>query len=130
MVIAGFAIGQVRSLRNFGLISMVAVGLNLMVVFISMGVMAHSPPNYAIRVLGSAGSAVDESTSTPDANGNYPPIRHYDSLPDPKSLIGSINGLISDVFAYGGAQIFPEIMAEMRRPRAFIKSMWLAQLFI
>ena len=129
-VIAGFVIGQVRSLRNFGFISMVAVGLNLMVIFISMGVMAHSEPNYQIGVLGSAGSAVDPTSITPDANGVYPPVKHYNGLPDPKSLVGSINGLMSGVFAYGGAQIFPEIMAEMRRPYDFIKSMWIAQLFI
>jgi len=129
-VIAGFVMGQVRSLRNYGLISMVAVGINLMVIFISMGVMAHSPPNYGISVLGSAGSAVNATTITPDADGNYPPVRHYNSLPDPSSLVGSINGLMSGVFAYGGAQIFPEIMAEMRRPRDFIKSMWIAQFFI
>lgn len=129
-VAAGFVIGQIRTLRNFGFISMIAVGLNLMVIFISMGVMAHSEPNYPISVLGSAGSAVNETTITPDANGNYPPIIHYGGLPDPNSLIGSINGLMSGVFAYGGAQIFPEIMAEMRRPWDFIKSMWIAQFFI
>lgn len=129
-VIAGFLIGQIRSLRNFGALSMVAVGFNLLVIFISMGVMAHSAPNYEISVLGSAGSAVDATTITPDANGVYPPIRHYNGLPDPNSLIGSINGLMSGVFAYGGAQIFPEIMAEMRRPWDFIKSMWIAQFFI
>lgn len=129
-VIAGFVIGQIRSLRNFGLISMVAVGLNLMVIFISMGVIAHSEPNYAISVLGSSGSAVGDGSIDPDANGVYPPIRHYNGLPDPNSLIGSINGLMSGVFAYGGAQIFPEIMAEMRRPWDFIKSMWTAQFFI
>lgn len=109
---------------------MVAVGFNLLVIFISMGVIAHSPPNYEISTLGSAGYAVDPTTITPDKNGVYPPIRHYNGLPDPNSLIGSINGLMSGVFAYGGAQIFPEIMAEMRRPWDFIKSMWVAQFFI
>jgi len=34
------------------------------------------------------------------------------------------------VFAYGGAMIFPEIMAEMRRPRDFVKGMAIAQLLI
>ncbi len=37
---------------------------------------------------------------------------------------------MSGVFAYGGAQLFIEIMAEMRRPWDFIKAMWSAQLFI
>lgn len=128
-VIAGFLIGQIRSLRNYGLISMIAVGLNLMVIFVSMGVMAHSPPNYPISTLGSAGSAVDPATITPDASGNYPPIIHYSGMPA-NNLVGALNGLMSGVFAYGGAQIFPEIMAEMRRPWDFIKAMWIAQFFI
>jgi len=34
------------------------------------------------------------------------------------------------VFAYGGAMIFPEMMAEMRRPMDFYKGMALAQLLI
>lgn len=89
----------------------------------SMGVVAHSSPNFAISVLGSAGSAVDRSTITPDADGNYPPVIHYNGLP-PNSLIGSINGLLSGVLAYSGAQLFVEFLAEMRRPRDFLKAMW------
>ncbi|OAG34630.1 hypothetical protein AYO21_11226 [Fonsecaea monophora] len=129
-VIAGFFMGQVRTLRNFGVFSMVAVGLNLLVIFISMGVMAHSPPNYAISVLGSAGSAVNPATIAPDENGVYPSIIHYGGLPDSSNFVGAINGLMSGVFAYGGAQLFVEIMAEMRRPWDFIKAMWAAQFFI
>ena len=34
------------------------------------------------------------------------------------------------VYAYGGAQLFIEFMAEMRRPTDFIKAMWGAQFFI
>lgn len=129
-VIAGFFMGQVRTLRNFGVASMVAVGVNLLVIFISMGVMAHSPPNFAISVLGSAGSAVNPDTITPDAHGNFPPIIHYAGMPDSGNFVGAINGLMSGVFAYGGAMLFVEIMAEMRRPWDFIKAMWSAQFFI
>ena len=121
--------GQVRTLRNFGFISLLAVCLNLLVIFISMGVMAHSDPNYDISVLGSAGSAVNKTTITP-VNGVYPKVIHYGGLPDSGDLVGAINGLMSGVFAYGGAQLFIEIMAEMRRPWDFIKSMWAAQFFI
>jgi hypothetical protein len=103
--------------------------LNLLVIFITMGVIANSPPNYAVSKLGSSGSAVDLTTITPDADGNYPPIIHYSGLP-PNSLVGSINGLLSGVLAYAGAQLFVEFLAEMRRPRDFLKAMWGAQLFI
>jgi hypothetical protein len=130
-VAVGFFIGQVRTLRNYGWLANLAVFINLLVIFITMGVMAHSPPNYSIAKLGSAGASVDPSTITPDPKtGDYPPIIHYGGLPNPNSLIGSLNGLLQGVFAYGGAQLFVEFMAEMRRPYDFIKAMWGAQFFI
>lgn len=129
-VAAGFALGQVRTLRRFGLIANLAIWMNLLVIFITMGIMAHSPPNYAISVLGSAGALVDPASITPDDNGTYPPIKHYSYLPDPSSLVGSLNGLMSAILAYGGAQLFIEFMAEMRRPNDFLKAMWGAQFFI
>ena len=128
-VIAGFFMTQIRTLKNYGLVANFAVWLNLLVIFITMGVMAHSPPNYAISVLGSAGATVDPSTITPDAQGNYPPIIHYGGLPA-ANLVGSINGLLSGVLAYAGAQLFVEFLAEMKRPRDFLKAMWGAQFFI
>ncbi|KAF2095008.1 hypothetical protein NA57DRAFT_68057 [Rhizodiscina lignyota] len=128
--IVGFGIGQVRTLQKYGWLANAAVFINLLIMFISMGVIAHSPPNFSIAVLGSAGASTNPDTITPDKNGNYPPIVHYNSLPNPNSLIGSINGLMQGVYAYGGAQLFVEFMAEMRRPRDFLKSMWLAQAFI
>lgn len=128
-VCAGFFITQIRTLRSYGWVANCAVYLNLLVIFITMGVIANSPPNYAVSVLGSAGSAVDVDSITPDDNGNYPPIIHYNGLP-PNSLVGSINGLLSGVLAYAGVQLFVEFLAEMRRPRDFIKAMWGAQFFI
>ncbi|KAG0645681.1 hypothetical protein D0Z07_8572 [Hyphodiscus hymeniophilus] len=126
----GFLIGQVRTLQKFGWLANAAVFLNLMIMFITMGVIAHSPPNFSISVLGSVGGSVNVTSITPDADGVYPPIIHNSGLPDPSSLIGSITGLMQGVYAYGGAQLFVEFMAEMRRPRDFIKAMWGAQFFI
>lgn len=40
--IAGFGLGQIRTLQKFGWLANVAVFMNLMIMFISMGVMAHS----------------------------------------------------------------------------------------
>ena len=74
--------------------------MNLMIMFITMGVMAHSVPNYAISVLGSSGGLVDVTTITPDANGNYPPVRHYNSWPDPGSIIAGVNGLMQGYLSY------------------------------
>lgn len=53
--------------------------------------------------------------------GQYPKIIHYSALP-PASLLGSINGLLAGVLAYAGAQLFVEFLAEMRRPRDFLKA--------
>jgi hypothetical protein len=127
-VCAGFFVSQIRTLRSFGWIANFSVWINLLVIFISMGVIAHSPPNFAISTLGSAGSAVNSDTITP-VDGKYPPIIHYNGLP-PNGLVGSINGLLSAVLAYAGIQLFVEFMAEMRRPRDFIKAMWGAQFFV
>jgi hypothetical protein len=128
-VCAGFFLTQIRTLKAYGWVANLAVWLNLLAIFMTMGVIANSPPNFAISRLGSSGSAVDPTTILPDSNGNYPPIIHYTALP-PNSLVGSINGLLSGVLAYAGAQLFVEFLAEMRRPRDFIKAMWGAQLFI
>ena len=128
-VLAGFFMTQIRTLKSYGLVANFAVFLNLMVIFISMGVIAHSPPNYAISVLGSSGGTVDKTSITPDANGNYPPIIHFGGLPV-VDIVGNLNGLLSGVLAYAGAQLFVEFLAEMKRPRDFLKAMWGAQFFI
>ncbi|KAJ5624197.1 hypothetical protein N7510_000506 [Penicillium lagena] len=125
----GLFFSQIRSLKAYGWVANAGVWMNVFVIIMTMGVMANSPPNYAISRLGSAGSAVDSSTITPDKDGNYPPIIHYNNIP-PNGLIGSVNGMLSGVLAYAGAQLFVEFMAEMRRPMDFIKAMWGAQFFI
>lgn len=53
-------------------------------------------------------------------NGIYPALVHSAGIPT-KELFGAINGLLSGVLAYAGAQLFIEFMAEMRRPRDFLK---------
>jgi hypothetical protein len=107
--LAGFFLGQVRTLQKFGWLANISIFLNLMIIFISMGVIAHSPPNYSISVLGSVGEFIP-ATITPSANGTWPAIVHNNGLPDPSSLVGSLNGLMQAVYAYGGAQLFIEFM--------------------
>lgn len=126
--IAGFFISQIRTLRAYGWIANCAVWLNVFVMLMTMGVMANSPPNYAISVLGSAGGTVDKKTITP-MGGKYPAIIHYNNIP-PSGLVGAINGMMSGVLAYAGLQLYVEFMAEMKRPRDFLKAMWGAQFFI
>jgi len=125
--VVGFFLGQVRTLRRYGIFANLAIWLNLLTIFISMGVIANSAPNYAASA-SSVGQDIDPTTIT-KVNGHYPAIVRYGGLPT-KNLVGSINGLLSGVLAYAGAQLFVEFMAEMRRPRDFLKAMWGAQIFI
>jgi hypothetical protein len=128
-VVFVFFITQICTLKAYGWVANLAVWLNLLTIFITMGVIAHSPPNYEVSTLGSAGSAVDPTTITQDAGGNWPAVIHSNSLP-PNGLVGSINGLLTGVLAYAGLQLFVEFMADMRRPVDFIKAIWGAQFFI
>ncbi|EHK20735.1 uncharacterized protein TRIVIDRAFT_69432 [Trichoderma virens Gv29-8] len=129
--VVGFFLGQIRTLNKLGFLANFAVVLNLMIMFISMGVMAHSEPNYGAAQSGSAGAALGGQSVAPFANGTYPPVeRHGGIPPSTNGFIGSINGLMNGVYAYGGAQLFVEFMAELQRPRDFLKAMWGAQFFI
>lgn len=72
-----------------------------------MGFIAHSPPNFvsAMAAYGIGPGPIVKSK--------------FVSLP----LFSKVNGIMNMVFAYGGAMIFPEFMAEMRRPMDFWKGM-------
>lgn len=129
--VVGFFLGQIRTLNKLGLLANFAVVINLLIMFISMGVMAHSEPNYIAAQAGSAGAALGGTSVAPFANGTYPPIQRYGGVPpSTNGFVGSINGLMNGVYAYGGAQLFIEFMAELQRPRDFLKAMWGAQFFI
>lgn len=128
--VAGFFIGQVRTLQKFGWLANVAVWLNLVCMFITMGGAAHTPPNYQ-GASQAAGNVIGDGASVkPDAQGNYPAVMTTGGLPPSPEFYGSVNGAMQAIFAYGGSMIFPEFMAEMKRPRDFLKSMWFAQTFI
>jgi len=109
----GMVIGQIRTLKNFSFLANFAVWLNLLIIFTSMGFIAHSPPNFvATDLLGIPRGPVVTA--------------NFVTLP----TTTKINGIMQMVFAYGGAMIFPEIMAEMRRPMDFWKGMAMAQTLI
>ncbi|KAG6821307.1 hypothetical protein H0H93_000168 [Arthromyces matolae] len=103
----GMVIGQIRTLKNYGWLANCAVWINLLIIFISMGVVAHTPPNF-------------EAASRAFGVQPGPVVTHaFVELP----LFQRVNGIMNMVFAYGGAMIFPEMMAEMRRPMDFWKGM-------
>ncbi|TLD31803.1 Amino acid transporter [Venturia nashicola] len=128
--LVGFAVGQIRTLQKFGWLANVAVWINLTCMFITMGAAANSLPNYN-GAAQSAGAVIDNGRLiTPNAQGVYPPVQTSGGLPSAGGFIGSVSGAMNAVFAYGGAMVFPEFMAEMKRPADFLKAMWFSQAFI
>ena len=129
--LAGFFFGQIRTLQKLGWLANLAVWINLLIMFLTMGFAAHSDPYFEAGASAAGGSIGDGSSVTQDpATGQYPPVRHSGGLPDQGDFVAAINGLMQAVYAYSGAMLFPEFMAEMKRPADFLKGMWGAQLFI
>ena len=58
------------------------------------------------------------------------PIQTSAGIPPGKNLADNVNGMMNGVFAYGGATMFNEFMAEMRRPWDFWKALLIAETFI
>ncbi|KZO95418.1 hypothetical protein CALVIDRAFT_564823 [Calocera viscosa TUFC12733] len=112
--LVGMVIGQIRTLKAYGWLANMAVWLNYLLIFLSMGFIAHSEPNYssAKAAYGIAAGPVIKQTFS-----NYP-------------IYERVNGIMNIVYAYGGATIFPQIIAEMRRPMDFLKAMSIAQVVI
>lgn len=127
--LVGFFLGQIRTLQKFGWLANAAVWFNLICMFITMGGAAHSPPNYA-GVSQAAGATIGDGSSVQKVNGVYPPVMTTGGLPDPSDFAASVSGAMQAIFAYGGAMVFPEFMAEMKRPKDFLTGMWAAQAFI
>ncbi|KAF7953859.1 uncharacterized protein EAE97_001258 [Botrytis byssoidea] len=120
---AGMILGQIRTLQRFGWLANFAVWINILIIFICMGVVANSPPNYA-TVQASFG---DSFTG--------PVVRYGGTPPSGKAtggdgFTGSLNGLNQAVYSYGGAMLFVAFLAEMRHPMDFWKGLICADLFI
>ena len=114
----GCILNQIRTLKRYSWLASAAIWLNLLVIFLSMGFIAHSPPNYA-----AANAAYGLSTG----NNAAPVVKQaFASYP----FFERINGVMNIVYAYGGATIFAQIIAEMRRPMDFLKAFSVAQAVI
>jgi hypothetical protein len=75
----------------------------------SMGIMANSTPNYT-AVLASYPSLLPNGIDHPA------PITTSASSPPGLNFRDNVNGLMQAVFSFGGATLFPNLLAEMRRP--------------
>ncbi|KIJ34891.1 hypothetical protein M422DRAFT_233084 [Sphaerobolus stellatus SS14] len=115
-MVAGMIIGQIRSLRNYGSLAHWAIWMNLIVIFITMGAVAHSAPNFAAAL---------QENNVPMGSGVVITSAKI-SLPFTDQIVG----VMQMVYSYGGAMLFIELMAEMRKPFDFWKGMVCAQLLI
>ncbi|KAJ7339932.1 putative amino acid transporter [Mycena albidolilacea] len=128
--IVGFFMGQIRTLQKFGWLANVAVWINLICMFITMGAAAHTAPNFAGAGASAGATIAGGALVTPNAQGVFPPVQTSGGIPDTGSFVASVSGAMQAIFAYGGSMVFPEFMAEMRRPKDFLTAMWAAQAFI
>ncbi|KAK3323000.1 transmembrane amino acid transporter family protein [Apodospora peruviana] len=122
-MLAGFVLGQIRTLQRFSWIANIAVYLNLLCIFMVMGVAANYAPNYA-------------ATEASFGFAEGPPIVKFAGTPPDgfasggSGFIGSLNGLNQAVYSYGGCMVFAAFLAEMRHPMDFWKSLLIAEVFI
>ena len=73
--------------------------MNVVVIIMTMVVTSQYGPNYAANKNFNITGPVTTSANWPNSG-----------------LTSGISGLMNGVFAYGGATLFNELMAEMRRP--------------
>lgn len=129
--LAGFVLGQVRTLQKFGWLANAALWINLICMFITMGGAANYAPNYTGASQAAGNSIGNGSSVKPDPlTGAYPHVTTTGGLPKSPDFYGAVSGAMQAIFAYGGSMIFPEFMAEMKRPKDFLTAMWSAQAFI
>jgi hypothetical protein len=113
-IVVGCVLNQIRTLKRYSWLASCAIWINILVIFLSVGFIAHSPPNYAAA---KAAYGIAEGPVMKQAFSSYP-------------LFQRVNGVMNIVYAYGGATIFPQIIAEMRRPMDFLRAFSMAQAVI
>lgn len=114
--IAGAVFGQIRTLQKLGWLAHAAIWINVFILIEATAVIWHSEPNY------------DAALANNDAEKG--PVATTAGPPEGVGFQGQLVGLMQAVYSYGGAMLFVEFMAEMRRPYDFWKGMICAQTFI
>ena len=94
-----------------------------------MGVVANSMPNYSASFATYPNLFPTSYVAGNGAQGANPIITTA-GTPGYLGFQDNINGLMQAVFSYGGATLFCELMAEMRRPWDFWKGLLAADLLI
>lgn len=110
----GAVLSQIKTIRGLGIFTVAGTVINVIVMSLTMaGVALYDP------VPSQSGHA---DLSEPMVVAGWVPSYS-------RGWYQQISGCMLAVFAYGGAMIFTEFMAEMRRPRDFWKAAFGAQFF-
>ncbi|KAG9574486.1 amino acid transporter-like protein, partial [Aureobasidium melanogenum] len=138
LAILGVVLGQIRTLQRFGWLANLSVWTTVICSFLAIGASATSPPNYAVMLSTFGGKG------TPFGDTNFPggtveshiPIKTFGGTPPygfqsgGTGFLGSFQGIDQIIYAYGGAMLFFNLLAEMRNPWDFWKGMLAADIFI
>lgn len=116
-MVIGFILGQIRTLQRLSFLANIAIWLNVIVIIMTMAVVHEYPPNY---------EAVQASYPTITKG----PVVTSANWPLSSTMNDKVTAMMNAVFAYGGATLFNELMAEMRRPYDFWKGFICAEIFI
>ncbi|ODA79024.1 hypothetical protein RJ55_04614 [Drechmeria coniospora] len=121
---AGCIVGQIRTLQRFAWIANFAVWINLIIIFLCMGVVANYPPNFKAT----------EASFGPEFGPG--PVQTFAGTPPDglstggSGFVGSLNGLNQAVYSYGGCMAFVAFLSEMRHPWDFWKALLCGEVFI
>ena len=136
--ILGMVVGQIRTLQRFGWLANLSVWTTVTTAFIAIGISAVSAPNYVTQFdnYGASGAPFGV-TNFPCGNSTCPePVKTFGGSPPAgyasggEGFLGTYQGINNIIYAYGGAMIFFNLMAEMRNPWDFWKGMICADIFI
>lgn len=125
IALLGMVLGQIRTLQRFGWLANFSVLTTVLTSFLAIGIAATSEPNYATMF-----SSFGATTAVPFGEVNFPngtveshiPIRTFAGTPDygyasgGVGFLGSFQGINNIIYAYGGAMLFFNLLAEMRNP--------------
>jgi amino acid transporter len=104
----------------------------------AIGVSATSSPNYATMFgsFGGAGTAYGDTNFPNGTIASHIPIKTFAGTPPDgfasggTGFLGTYQGINTIIYAYGGAMLFFNLLAEMRNPWDFWKGMLCADIFI
>lgn len=136
--ILGMVLGQIRTLQRFGWLANLSVWMTVATAFIAIVVSATNEPNYDVMFssYGQPGTPFGD-TNFPDGTvDSHIPIVKFGGSPADgyasggTGFLGTYQGLNTIIYAYGGAMLFFNLLAEMRNPWDFWKGMLCADIFI